>query len=124
MIKKVFSVLMSLVFLLVISQHAVIIVHFKLNQQSIENKYCINKNKPELKCNGKCYLNKELKESKKSDSKMVITFKNFDLTLNPTSEFIAETPKFIKVKQIVGYKEFLHSEPYLEIFVPPPIASI
>lgn len=36
---------------------------FYSNQETIATKHCINKNKPALKCNGKCFLSKKLKEA-------------------------------------------------------------
>ncbi|WP_163400479.1 hypothetical protein [Flavobacterium fluviatile] len=56
--KKVFSITMIILFLLVSFQQALIIVHFKLNQEQIEQEFCINKSKPELQCHGKCHLKK------------------------------------------------------------------
>lgn len=44
-------------------QQGIIYVYFKLNQKYIEETYCINKDKPELACHGKCHLTKVLKEN-------------------------------------------------------------
>jgi hypothetical protein len=38
-------------------------VNFYLNQKEIAEKECENKNRPEMHCNGKCYLAKKLKKS-------------------------------------------------------------
>jgi hypothetical protein len=35
---------------------------FYSNQNNISSRFCINKAKPMLKCHGKCYLNKQLKQ--------------------------------------------------------------
>ncbi|MDD2793626.1 MAG: hypothetical protein PHD73_10650 [Sediminibacterium sp.] len=35
---------------------------FYSNQKNISSRFCINKAKPKLKCNGKCYLSKQLKQ--------------------------------------------------------------
>lgn len=32
------------------------IVYYQLNIDTIIEKFCVNKDKPQLKCNGKCYL--------------------------------------------------------------------
>jgi len=34
--------------------------YFELNKDYIIKKYCVNKAKPKLKCNGKCHLSKKL----------------------------------------------------------------
>lgn len=38
-----------------------IIISFKLNQDYIAQNLCVNRNKPEMHCCGKCVLNKNLK---------------------------------------------------------------
>lgn len=40
-------------------------VFFKANQKIIIEMYCENKAKPELECNGNCYLMKQLKKDEK-----------------------------------------------------------
>ncbi|WP_225035628.1 hypothetical protein [Winogradskyella sp. SM1960] len=119
--QKVFSYIMTFIFLFVVSQQAVVIMHFKLNQQAITIELCINKDKPELKCNGKCYLSKELQDTEPSDSEKIMNTKNLDLAFESNPEFEIETPNLINNKVMVGYLEFHHSEPYLEILVPPPM---
>lgn len=37
-------------------------VDFKMNQKEITAKYCVNKDRPQLRCNGNCYLAKQLKK--------------------------------------------------------------
>lgn len=37
------------------------VLHFYANQKEIAEKFCENKDKPEMNCHGKCHLNKELK---------------------------------------------------------------
>lgn len=43
-----------------ITWQAITIVHFYANQDQIENEYCVNKDKPELECHGKCHLSEVL----------------------------------------------------------------
>ncbi|MEO8110333.1 MAG: hypothetical protein ABI594_09880 [Ginsengibacter sp.] len=39
------------------------IVYWKLDQSILASKYCENKAKPQLHCNGKCYLQKQLNKA-------------------------------------------------------------
>ena len=121
--QRVFSSIMTLIFLFVVSQQAVVVMHFKLNQKAITEQFCINKNKPELHCNGKCYLNKELQETENTDSEKILNTKNFDLVFYSNIAYEIETPNVIKTKVKLIYIEFHHSEPYLEVLVPPPMLS-
>ncbi len=42
-------------------------VSFKLNQQYIATELCINRDRPELQCNGQCVLMKKMKELEKRE---------------------------------------------------------
>ncbi len=42
---------------------------FRVNQTYIAKTLCINKAKPELRCNGKCYLAKKLKQAEEQEQK-------------------------------------------------------
>ena len=39
---------------------SVVILNWKVNQDIITEKYCVNKDKPMMNCDGKCYLSKQL----------------------------------------------------------------
>lgn len=118
---KLFSVLMLSLFLLIISQQALIIVHFKVNQKAIEEQFCINKNSPKLECHGKCHLNIELQKTDKTGLESKIIFKKIDLIFTPSVEFAAKTIKNRRNKKTLIYKETNLLEPYLKIVVPPPL---
>lgn len=42
---------------------------FEMNRDYIAKELCINKNKPELHCNGKCYLMRKLKQAEEKEQK-------------------------------------------------------
>ena len=119
--KKVFSFTMTMLFLLVSFQQALIIVHFKLDQKNIEKEFCLNKDKPELQCHGKCHLKKELEKSDTTDLELTSIGKKIDMVPVSNIEVPAPIIKVIKSGKITNYKEFGLLEPSLEIFVPPPI---
>lgn len=43
--------------------------YWKINQKAITEKYCENKARPELECNGQCHLKKQLKAFSQEDQK-------------------------------------------------------
>ncbi|MPS72615.1 MAG: hypothetical protein E2590_05615 [Chryseobacterium sp.] len=45
------------------------LVEYVVNYDYISDVLCINKKKPELHCNGKCYLGKELAKNSSEDSR-------------------------------------------------------
>ena len=51
-------------------------LEYAINKDFIANVLCINKDKPALKCNGKCHLKKELKKaSDTNENKMGLIFR-------------------------------------------------
>lgn len=43
---------------------------FEMNREYIVKELCINKDKPQLHCNGKCYLMKKLKQAEEKEQKL------------------------------------------------------
>ncbi|WP_010522032.1 hypothetical protein [Aquimarina agarivorans] len=44
------------------------VAYFEMNIDTIIEKYCVNKDKPIMKCNGKCHLSKKLSLTQIDDS--------------------------------------------------------
>ena len=42
---------------------------FELNQEYIASTLCVNRDKPEINCNGKCYLSKKIKQAEEKEKK-------------------------------------------------------
>ncbi len=63
------------------------IVNWKINQDELTAKYCVNKAKPMLNCNGKCYLAKQLKIQEEQDK------------ADFSKESKNQIPKFKKIKE-------------------------
>mgnify|MGYP006206130183 CR=1 FL=1 len=97
--KKAFSIIMTMLFLLVSFQQALIIVHFKLNQQNIEQEFCVNKAKPELQCHGKCHLKKELAKSAADEQSPADKKQNSKQEMEVL--FYQETPIFYQKMPVV-----------------------
>ena len=45
----------------------VMLAAFKINQEYIAKSLCVNQDKPEMHCKGKCYLKKKISENKEND---------------------------------------------------------
>lgn len=48
-----------------------VLVDFAVHQDYISNTFCVNKAKPMLNCNGKCYLAQKLKEQEEKEKKQI-----------------------------------------------------
>jgi len=68
MVNKSFAFLFSILMIASGMQGFIAFSFYKLNQQTIEQTVCVNKNKPQKKCHGKCYLKKKLLEQKKKQN--------------------------------------------------------
>lgn len=55
--------------LLVNFANAFVFAGFEMNQKYIAAELCVNKDKPQLHCNGKCYLMKKLKQAEDKEQK-------------------------------------------------------
>ena len=63
MLRSIFSFLLLLLFVSKLAYSLIWQVHYELNKAEITARYCENKNRPELHCNGQCYLAKQLKKA-------------------------------------------------------------
>ena len=62
MLKKSIIVLFAVIICFQAVIQTLIMIDWKVNQDFITARYCVNKNKPELKCNGQCQLAKKLRK--------------------------------------------------------------
>jgi hypothetical protein len=62
--------LISLAFVVFFSSmaRAVVVADFLLNEDYIAKVLCVNKDKPAMKCNGKCHLAKQLQKQDKAEN--------------------------------------------------------
>lgn len=58
--KKIAVIVLLISFSLRPAYHLGYLVYFELNLDYIVQKYCVNKDKPMLHCNGKCHLKKQM----------------------------------------------------------------
>ncbi|HMS69216.1 MAG TPA: hypothetical protein PKD18_13805 [Saprospiraceae bacterium] len=104
-----------------------IIVDFKINQYKIAQKYCINIDKPEVMCGGKCYLNDQLnKMNEESNSRLPqnLKLKNEAQFLEPifalaTFDVTTANKKHVKINSY--YNQFISSHLSTDIFHPPQV---
>jgi hypothetical protein len=69
MLYRLTAVILLIVNLLFNFSAILVQVSFGLNQGYIAKEFCVNKNRPELHCNGQCYLKKKLKQAEEKEQK-------------------------------------------------------
>lgn len=69
-------------------------IWFRINQEVIAEQHCENKDKPVLKCDGKCYLTKQLQKAEISVEKEV---EQPDAPVRPKVNSDAQTDRFAQL---------------------------
>ena len=67
--KAFFSYLLISLVLLQTFSREVLVVDFTLHRATITARFCVNKARPQLHCDGKCYFAKQLKKQEERESK-------------------------------------------------------
>ena len=68
-----------------------ILISFKIHQEYIAKVLCINKEKPQLQCNGKCHLKKELKKDEERKQKQTTVHEGFQMIFSPIRQSILQS---------------------------------
>jgi hypothetical protein len=94
---------------------------YQINYNYIANVLCENKAKPEMHCQGKCHLNKELKKTAQEESQQKnVQIRGIEIEEIPEQIIIIFSPTLIFDKNnFTFYKEELISTA-LKNFTPPP----
>lgn len=66
------SILLGSVMLLQLMGTTMVVVDFQLRRTQITEMFCVNKAKPEMKCNGQCHLKKRVTEQSEQESKSTL----------------------------------------------------
>jgi hypothetical protein len=115
-----------IVFILALSigfQHCLkmsVFVWYSLNKKVIVQKLCINKNNPQLRCEGKCYLGKQLKKAEEGESKAAkILHEKHDFIPQLFSDFNLHFPSKLIKKLFYPFTQHIPSSPVFDIIHPP-----
>ncbi|MGI4832649.1 MAG: hypothetical protein ACRYFK_04230 [Janthinobacterium lividum] len=68
-VKTFFSYLLIALVLLQTFSREVLVVDFTLNRATITARFCVNKVRPQLHCDGRCYFAKKLKQQEEQENK-------------------------------------------------------
>ncbi len=95
------------------------VTYYKLNIDYIIETYCVNKDKPELQCDGKCHLAKNLQvlSTSKTDTTTKIVF-NIAASFYPLYYNIYPNALFKKASFIRSIKNsFFYNRNYIRTFI-------
>jgi hypothetical protein len=120
---RVYAILHLIILVFYICRPAAPYIQYAVFKDYVAKNLCVNKDKPKSCCHGKCYLEKQLKQStetsdtegkssnKKISTKEVTEFLFSYISIPPLTE--------ISVQQIVNTKTIIESGVASAIFVPP-----
>jgi hypothetical protein len=119
-LKKTLVILLLFLFILQCGIKTIIVTAFFVQRDYISKTLCENRNKPKLHCNGKCYLNKQLKKEEKNEQ-------NLPGILKANNEVFIHTKiysiVFFDTEKCMGYSDTYLLKAYqsatLRIFRPP-----
>lgn len=60
--RQVVAIFLLFILMFPLAMKMGVIAYFKIEQKEITEKYCVNKDKPEMHCNGKCHLKEQLQK--------------------------------------------------------------
>ena len=95
---------------------------FYINRARVAREHCVNKNRPELHCNGSCFLSKKLKEAEqKQDEEKGNVFARW-VEIGPCAlsqfSYSLPAPESARILQ-AAYTNFYRFRPERSIFHPP-----
>lgn len=104
-------------------RHYAVLAEFYLNRDYIAKNLCENRNKPQLHCNGKCHLKKQLQkeeQQQQSNNRTNTKETNTLLFCNKVNEYY--TAGFVRIKNYTFYSNDLLS-PFSSVLLRPPCFS-
>lgn len=114
--------------LFVVFRPLVPVVEYAVNYDYISEVLCVNKSRPEIHCNGKCYLKKQLANANDTDSSPLTKTKNsgqklLDIYVLPEITEISKTEN-----TFISNFNFLYKTAYSFLFLKyifrPPVFSV
>lgn len=76
LVKQVVSIVLLIAFITVSFSKVILVGYYELNKKQITEQFCVNKDKPQMHCCGKCMLKKKLAEQEQQKSPVVPDLKN------------------------------------------------
>ena len=115
-----------MLYLVAMVQPIMPLIEYNYNKEYIASVLCENRDKPELACNGKCYLNKKIKQSIDHNSHDH-SLPQIDLSKYPVApvDYFAYTINELKIFSADKFSvaEFTSQDYYTSLFKPPQSVS-
>ncbi len=120
--KALAALFLVVVFLLQCSMKMGIVAYYHFNKAYITANFCENKAFVSMKCNGKCYLNKQIKAQEHQENKVPSVLKDIKEVLLFVSNYSITLPSATTESEDLIYIAYLdkpYNIPATGIFQPP-----
>jgi hypothetical protein len=95
--------------------------YYQMNKQEIIAKFCVNKNRPMMHCDGQCYLGKQLKKAEENEKRQNQSLREKDEVISLYNQHtqLSYIPSFSFVSYIGYYIDRQLSTPRIVLDQPP-----
>ena len=117
--RVIFSIILSTIIFTASFQNSLFMIDYQINRNFYEI-HCINKDKPDMNCHGKCQM---LKQSEKSSNPFNLVKYSFEFNILPSkpAEFSFNSGEFLVFDATnFNFKNQNFSEVFLDILPNPP----
>ncbi len=120
-LRSFFAILLASLFLLQSAEKFIIVANYQLNKDEITQKFCENKAKPMMHCNGKCHLKKQLQQQDKKENSPSNNIKEkFELQyFSENNSLINYQNSSLELIYHISYNAIPYSKHLSSIFHPP-----
>lgn len=120
---QILGIFFYLLYLLAMVRPVFPIIEYYANYDYIATVLCENRDKPYLECNGKCYLEKQLKESNHTDHEHksnIPQIKLSDYPVSPIDEFAYSIKEYKGFQSIKWFENKNTSQDFIKSILKPP----
>jgi len=98
------TILLALAIFTQSMSRGIILLSYYTNKQAYE-RYCVNKARPQLHCDGKCQLGKKLKAEEEQDKKDPLKSSSFSeiVMICQVNDFKIEAPVYTRLKEKIPH---------------------
>lgn len=122
-LKKITALILLITFTAILFERSLIFISYQYNKEYIVKNFCINKDKPELKCDGKCHLKKLLKKSSDKANNEKFPYNELNIRwldfISGNTISIQNISYKIQINNGIWFNQFSNSEYIQKIFHPP-----
>jgi len=103
-LKSALTILLLVVMMLQSFSKVLIVLNYQANKNFIAEFLCVNRQKPQLHCEGHCFLKKELNKAEEAQKKSTHQNQKFEITLFCQNLFRVNFIPDIKIKSYLAFK--------------------